>query len=404
MRAACSRTGVATGQGACFDGCCGCRAKIHVAHSAGGGYSVQHSTGRCLIHHGQRPPKAKSNHLSGYHMFFYLKVLMTSNSKKAAVNIDGGSCGQAHVVRVSARLGAAGASVLAGVAMVLLSGTSALAQTPAVTEAAPGVTATTAAPKAAAAPVEAPVEAPVQTPTEAPVPFAMSINGKAVPEVAYQMMLEEKTRQGKKEGPALEKEIRDEILTQSVLANEARKQGLSKLPVHVDAMEQIENRQLTQAYFARFVQTREIPEAALKADYERIVKDLGDRQYHVRQIISPTEEKARAVLAELAAGAKFAALGVKYPTAGLPKGGDMGWLNLSHMHPSVRTVVAATPENGYSPTPVQIGDRWHLVAVEAIRPFTAPAYDAVKANLELKAYQDLFDKHVKELRAQAVVK
>ena len=239
---------------------------------------------------------------------------------------------------------------------------------------------------------------PEMTPT-----FSLTINGKAVPEAAFNSVLEEKQRQGAADSPALRAVAREELVTQYLVAAEARKQGLDKDAELRLSMEQIENRLLSHAYFAYFVQNNVVPEETLKSNYARIVKELGTTQYKIRQIVAPDEAKARVVLAELAGGATFTALALRHAVAGLPKGGNMGWINLSHLSEPLRAAVEPLNASQHTLQPIKTDHGWHLVAVEDIRPFSPPEFERVRSNLELKAHQLAFENQIEALRAKASV-
>jgi peptidyl-prolyl cis-trans isomerase C len=53
--------------------------------------------------------------------------------------------------------------------------------------------------------------------------------------------------------------------------------------------------------------------------------------------------------------------------------------------------------------PVQSNFGWHVIQLDDERPFKAPAYESVKANLQRGMQQQMIQKAVTELRSKAKV-
>ncbi len=110
---------------------------------------------------------------------------------------------------------------------------------------------------------------------------------------------------------------------------------------------------------------------------------------------------ARKVLAQVKAGEPFDALAKAYSVAATgAQGGEMPWMSFPVPAAEGKTqglplpiarTIAQLPAGGITPQPVQIGNAWVIVKLDAKRPTQIPPFeqvkDTVKAQLEVLALQ-----------------
>jgi peptidyl-prolyl cis-trans isomerase C len=125
------------------------------------------------------------------------------------------------------------------------------------------------------------------------------------------------------------------------------------------------------------------PEAMNKV-YEEAVKQMGNEQeVHARHILVPTEDEAKAVLAEIKKGTDFAELArqkSKDPGAAA-EGGDLGYFGKDQMVPEFAEV-AFKLEKGQVSDPVKTQFGWHIIKVEDKRTKPVPEFEKVKEQIE----------------------
>jgi peptidyl-prolyl cis-trans isomerase C len=123
---------------------------------------------------------------------------------------------------------------------------------------------------------------------------------------------------------------------------------------------------------------------AMKQVYDDAVKQAGSEQeVRARHILVPTEEEAKAVLAELKKGTDFAELAKqksKDPTAAA-EGGDLGWFTKEQMVPEFAEA-AFKLEKGQISEPVKTQFGWHIIEVEDKRTKPVPSFEQVKDQVE----------------------
>jgi peptidyl-prolyl cis-trans isomerase C len=119
---------------------------------------------------------------------------------------------------------------------------------------------------------------------------------------------------------------------------------------------------------------------ALKKAYDDAAKNMGNEQeVRARHILVPTEDEAKAVLAEIKKGTDFAELAKqksKDPGAAA-EGGDLGYFGKDQMVPEFAEV-AFKLDKGQVSDPVKTQFGWHIIKVEDKRIKPVPSFDQVK--------------------------
>jgi len=125
-------------------------------------------------------------------------------------------------------------------------------------------------------------------------------------------------------------------------------------------------------------------DAAMKKVYEEAVQKAGpEQEVRARHILVPTEEEAKAVLAEVKKGTDFAELAKqksKDPGAAA-EGGDLGYFGKAQMVPEFAEV-AFKLNKGEVSDPVKTQFGWHIIKVEDKRTKPVPEFDKVKDQIE----------------------
>jgi peptidyl-prolyl cis-trans isomerase C len=123
---------------------------------------------------------------------------------------------------------------------------------------------------------------------------------------------------------------------------------------------------------------------AMKKVYDEAVKQMGNEQeVRARHILVPTEDEAKAVLAEVKKGTDFAELArqkSKDPGAAA-EGGDLGYFGKEQMVPEFAEV-AFKLDKGQVSDPVKTQFGWHIIKVEDKRTKPVPEFDKVKDQIE----------------------
>jgi peptidyl-prolyl cis-trans isomerase C len=232
-----------------------------------------------------------------------------------------------------------------------------------------------------------------------------TVNGTAIPQARADVMIAEQKTQGAPDSDQLRNAVKEELVRREVLAQEARKKGMEKSGSVTAQIELARQAVLIRAYLQDYVKTHAVTEAEVKAEYEKIKSQLGDKEYKARHILVEKEEDAKAIIAKLDKGEKFEELAKQSKDPGSKdKGGDLGWANPAGFVKPFSEALVKLEKGKYSATPVKTEFGYHVIKVEDSRALKAPAFDEVKPQLKQRLEQQKVEHHIAELRAKATVK
>jgi peptidyl-prolyl cis-trans isomerase C len=167
-----------------------------------------------------------------------------------------------------------------------------------------------------------------------------------------------------------------------VLSQAAEKQNLAERPDVKRRLAFDHNRLLMESLLQDAGKSALSEEAEHKV-YEEAVKQVkNEEEVHARHILVPTEDEAKAILAQLKGGADFATLAKeKSKDPGAAEGGDLGYFTKEQMVPEFADV-AFKLNKGQLSDPVKTQFGWHVIKVEDKRMRPTPTFDQVKPQIE----------------------
>lgn len=265
-------------------------------------------------------------------------------------------------------------------------------------------------PAAPAAPSVAPAKAPEapSAPTAAkldPNAPVARVNGVVLNAIHMNLLREERAMRGQTAQQSSDENLRDSLVNAEVMAQEAGKLGLDKLPGIIAALDLNRKELLGRALIESYMSKNPISDDRVKAEYDKLKAKSGDTEYRARHILVPEEKLAKDIHAKLKAKkAKFEDMAKKYSKDGsAANGGDLGWMAPSNLVPEFATAMAALKKGEISSAPVKTQFGWHVIKLEETRPIAFPEFDKVKARIANQLAQIDIRKYVGELRAAAKV-
>jgi len=167
-----------------------------------------------------------------------------------------------------------------------------------------------------------------------------------------------------------------------VLSQAAEKQGLADRP-DVKRRLAFDRSRLLMEALLQDTGKAALSEEAERQVYNDAVKQMtNEEEVHARHILVPTEDEAKAVLAQLKAGADFATLAKeKSKDPGGAEGGDLGYFTKEQMVPEF-AAVAFKLDKGQISDPVKTQFGWHIIKVEDKRIKPTPTFEQVKGQIE----------------------
>jgi peptidyl-prolyl cis-trans isomerase C len=197
----------------------------------------------------------------------------------------------------------------------------------------------------------------------------------------------------------------NQLVNITLVAQAARKDKLADDPTVKTRIEFATDQVLEQAYFGAMMK-KEISEAKLHARYEQYIKSSPNQeQVEARHILVPSEEEAKAVIAELNKGADFATVARDKTTdaAGKASGGDLGWFSRQDMVKEFADAAFKLKKGEYTKTPVKTQFGWHVIKLEDRREGTPPTYEQMAPKLAQEMAQEVGNARLKELASASKI-
>lgn len=197
--------------------------------------------------------------------------------------------------------------------------------------------------------------------------------------------------------------ILDMMINDKVIANGAKKMGISDNPQIKKMIKMAENQIIAQAYLANQIE-RSLTEADIRAAYDEEVKNFKpEEEVHARHILVLTEKQAQDILIQLKAGADFGLLADQKSIDKNAPQGDLGYFTRDMMIPEFAEAVFAMKKGELS-GPVKTAYGWHIIQVEDRRPTQPPKFEQVKEQMRQAAVEKKVPEIVAAERARQQVK
>ena len=188
-----------------------------------------------------------------------------------------------------------------------------------------------------------------------------------------------------------------------VLSQAAEKQKLGDRPDVKRRLAFDHNRLLMESLLQDSGKSALSDEAERKVYDEAVKQVKNEEEVHARHILVPTEDEAKAILAQLKGGADFAALAKeKSKDPGAAEGGDLGYFTKEQMVPEFAEV-AFKLGKGQLSDPVKTQFGWHIIKVEDKRTRPTPTFEQVKPQIENYVAHRAQAEMVENLRKSATV-
>lgn len=196
----------------------------------------------------------------------------------------------------------------------------------------------------------------------------------------------------------------DQLITQRVLVNAARKLNLQDTPEVRARIRRAEEEALQQALLAREIGPL-LTEQALRARYEQdIVSKPQEAEVRARHILVQTETEARQAITALQGGADFATLARERSRGpGAAEGGDLGFFKREEMPEAFAAAAFALEPGQFTTTPVRTQFGWHVIKLEERREEPRPSFEQAEEGLRRAIIEEAATRVVERLRAEASV-
>jgi len=205
------------------------------------------------------------------------------------------------------------------------------------------------------------------------------------------------------------KQLLDTLVTQQIILQQAKKDGLDKSKEVADQLAELKDKVVIQAYLKKKLENAvAISDADLQKMYEQNKERFrtGD-QIKASHILVKTDKEAQDVEDQLKKGASFEDLAKKVSIdSSASRGGDLGWFSKGSMVPDFEKAAFGLKEGQVS-APVKTQFGYHIIKVTGKRPAGILPFSEVKDQLKAAALpekqQEAFKKLKDDLRKDAKV-
>ena len=250
-----------------------------------------------------------------------------------------------------------------------------------------------------------------QAPAQSPAPAApakgaattVKVNGVTIPQARIDMVMKTMAAQGQSPTPDMRKIVVEELITREVLTQAAVKKGLDKNPDVQAQMDMARQGILINSYLQDHMKSNPVTEAAVKAEYERIKAQLGQKEYKARHILVKNEAEAKDLIAQLKKGAKFEDLAAEKSddVGSKTRGGELDWSPAAAFDKGFGDALAKLKKGETTQTPVHSQYGWHVIRLDDERAPKPQTYDELKPRIQQQMQQAAVSKLITELRGKA---
>ena len=233
------------------------------------------------------------------------------------------------------------------------------------------------------------------------------VNGKPVPKSRVDAIVSQVQKQAAARNqqvpPDLEKLVRDKVVTDEILSQEAERRGLGASPDFKAQMEIARQTILIGLLSQDLDKKAAVTDADVQKEYDKFKAQASGTEYKARHILVEKEDEAKAIVAQLKAGAKFEDLAKKSSkdSGSAPNGGDLDFASPGSYVPEFSQAMVALKKGEYTETPVKTQFGYHIIKLEDTRPAQFPPLADVKPQIQQRLAQQKAAAFRDELRAKA---
>ena len=233
------------------------------------------------------------------------------------------------------------------------------------------------------------------------------VNGKPVPKARVDAIVAQVQKQAAARGqqlpPDFDKLVRDKVVTDEILTQEAERRGLAASPEFKQQMELARQSILIGLLSQDLDKTSKVTDAEIQKEYDKFKAQASGTEYKVHHILVEKEDEAKAILAQLKAGAKFEDLAKKNSKdpGSAPNGGELDFASPASYVPEFSQAMVALKKGETTETPVKTQFGYHIIRLDDTRPAQFPALADVKPQIQQRLAQQKAQAFRDELRAKA---
>jgi peptidyl-prolyl cis-trans isomerase C len=238
-----------------------------------------------------------------------------------------------------------------------------------------------------------------------PASSVLTVNGQAVAASRLEALMAIRTASGQKDDDQTRAQAREELIRHEIVLQTARKSGAETPAVRAQAQYAAEN-VLVRAYLQQWLRQNPIGKEVIAKEYEAIKARSGTQEVLLRQILLATEDDAKKLLGQLAAGAKFEDLAqlASRDSSSKANGGLLPWMPVGVLPPVIGQEVGKLSKGQMTANAIPSPAGFHVIRLEDSRPFALPPLEQLQPQIVRNLETQALDAHLRQLRDQAQIK
>ena len=233
------------------------------------------------------------------------------------------------------------------------------------------------------------------------------VNGKPVPKSRADAVIAQVQKQAAARGqqlpPDIEKLVRDKVVTDEILVQEAERRGLGTSGDFKTQMEMARQSILIGLLAADVDKKATVTDAEIQAEYDKFKAQASGTEYRARHILVEKEDQAKSIIASLKKGGKFEDIAKKQskdPGSGA-NGGDLDFANAGAYVPEFSQAMTKLTKGQYTDVPVKTQFGYHIIRLDDTRDAKFPPLADVKPQIQQRLAQQKAAAFRDDLRAKA---
>ena len=231
------------------------------------------------------------------------------------------------------------------------------------------------------------------------------VNGVAIPQSRLEFIVKARTLQGQPDSPETRKTLREDLITEEVIAQEALKKGLDKDPDFITQLEMARQTALVRSYQVDYIKNHPVSDEELRKEYEAVKAQMGDKEYKAHHILVGSEAEAKDIIARIKKGTKLEKIAQEksLDTGSKAKGGELEWSPAASYVQPFGEALTKLSKGQLTEQPVHTNFGYHVIRLDDVRPLKVPPFEEIKQNLAQRVLQRQFAAAVNDLRGKAKV-
>ena len=231
------------------------------------------------------------------------------------------------------------------------------------------------------------------------------VNGVEIPQARLDMILKVRAANKQPDSPEVRNALRDTLINQEVVVQEAMKKGLQKNPEVAAQLDLQRQEILVNAFVQDYMKANPITEDAIKKEYERVKPTIPAKEFKARHILVDKEEDAKDVIAQIKKGASFEKLAAdkSKDTGSKTRGGDLDWAPATRYVKPFGEALGKLKKGQLTDAPVQTEFGFHVIRLDDERAVKVPTIEEAKPQITQMLQGQAVQKMLADLRAKAKV-